>query len=131
MKTTYLHQRTANGMTASICVLVCYIEDMNQLFSPKHPFHCGAGSWPREAVLSCPLVKIGMTPRRDELEEFAVVLRDIAEARIAQPHSLFEHRVEYRREVAGRRIDDPQHLGRRGLLFERLARLGNEARIFH
>src|SRR3954462_6806773 len=41
----------------------------------------------------------------------------------AQPHRLVEHRVEHRREVAWRRIDDLQHLGGRGLLVERLARL--------
>ena len=37
-------------------------------------------------------------------------------------HCLFEHRVEYRREVAGRGIDDLQHFGGRGLLFQRLAK---------
>src|SRR5271169_4717368 len=36
-------------------------------------------------------------------------------------HCLREHRIEYRREVAGRRIDDLQHLGGGGLLVERLA----------
>ncbi|HVC54610.1 MAG TPA: hypothetical protein VND95_01565, partial [Stellaceae bacterium] len=40
-------------------------------------------------------------------------------------------RVEHRGEVAGRGIDDLQHLGGRGLLFEGLARLGDEARVFH
>jgi hypothetical protein len=33
---------------------------------------------------------------------------------------LLQYRVEYRREIAGRRIDDLQHLGGRGLLSERL-----------
>jgi hypothetical protein len=35
------------------------------------------------------------------------------------------------REVAGRSIDDLQHLGGRGLLFERLARLGDQPRVLH
>ena len=46
-------------------------------------------------------------------------------------HCFFEHRVEHRREVAGRRIDDLQHLGRRGLLLQRLARLGQEPCVLH
>src|SRR5215472_5891554 len=42
---------------------------------------------------------------------------------------LLQNRVEYRREIAGRGIDDLQHLGGRGLLLQRLARLGDEPRI--
>ena len=44
---------------------------------------------------------------------------------------LLQHRVEHRREVAGRGIDDPQHLGGRGLLLQRLARLGDQPRVLH
>ena len=44
---------------------------------------------------------------------------------------LLQYRVEYRREVAGRRIDDLQDLGCRGLLLQCLARLGQEPCIFH
>src|SRR5438105_1035892 len=49
----------------------------------------------------------------------------------AQVQRLFEHRVKYRRELAGRGVDDPQHLGGGGLLFQGLARLGDEARVLH
>src|SRR5215470_2634843 len=51
--------------------------------------------------------------------------------RLTQVHRLFEHRVEYRLEVARRRIDDPQHLGGRGLLIQRLSRLGQQPHILH
>jgi hypothetical protein len=34
-------------------------------------------------------------------------------------------------QVARRRVDDAEHLGRRGLLIERLARLGQEPRVLH
>src|SRR5215467_13060415 len=44
---------------------------------------------------------------------------------------LFQYRVEYRREVAGRGIDDLQYLRGRGLLLQRLARLVNEPRVLH
>ena len=44
---------------------------------------------------------------------------------------LFQDRVEYWREVAGRGIDDLQYLGGRGLPFQGLARLGQEPRVLH
>ncbi|HUI95441.1 MAG TPA: hypothetical protein VLX44_06795, partial [Xanthobacteraceae bacterium] len=44
---------------------------------------------------------------------------------------LFDDRLKHRREVAGRRVDDAQYLGGRGLLFQRLAGLGHEPRILH
>src|SRR6516225_1520598 len=42
---------------------------------------------------------------------------------------LLQDRVKYWREIAGRRIDDLQYLGGRGLSLKRLPRLGQEARI--
>jgi hypothetical protein len=39
-------------------------------------------------------------------------------------HRLFEHRLEHWREIAGRGIDDPQHVGGRGLSLQRLVALG-------
>ena len=44
---------------------------------------------------------------------------------------LLEDRVEYRREVAGRRIDDLQYLGGRGLLLQCLTRLGQQSPVLH
>ena len=44
---------------------------------------------------------------------------------------LFQHRVEHRREIAGRGVDDLQYLGGRGLLLQRLARLGDQPRVLH
>src|SRR5947207_3309425 len=49
----------------------------------------------------------------------------------AQSSRLFEHRIEYRREIAGRGIDDLQHLRGGGLLRQRLARLGDQPRILY
>jgi len=44
---------------------------------------------------------------------------------------LFQDRIEHRREIAGRGIDDLQYLGGRGLLLQRLARLGQEPSVLH
>jgi hypothetical protein len=41
-----------------------------------------------------------------------------------QAHCFFEHRVEHRREIAGRRVDDLQDLGGRGFSGQRRVTLG-------
>jgi len=47
-----------------------------------------------------------------------------AHFRFAQHGRLFQHRIEHRGEIAGRRIDDLQHLGHRALAGERFVTLG-------
>jgi hypothetical protein len=42
---------------------------------------------------------------------------------LAEAHRIFENCVEHTREVAGRRVDDLQDLGSRGLLVESLITL--------
>ena len=44
---------------------------------------------------------------------------------------LFQYRFEHRHEVARRRVDNPEHLGGCGLLLQRLAGLGDQARVLH
>ena len=44
---------------------------------------------------------------------------------------LFQHRIEHRRQIAGRGVDHLQHLGGRGLLLQRLALLGDQPRVLH
>ncbi len=61
----------------------------------------------------------------------AVIEHQRTEGSATENVCLFQHRVEDRREVAGRGIDDLQHLRRCGLLVEGLARLGNEPRVLH
>src|SRR5262249_8323812 len=51
--------------------------------------------------------------------------------RAAEAVRLFQYRVEDRREVAARGVDDLQYLGGRGLLLQRLSSLGDEPRVFH
>jgi len=43
---------------------------------------------------------------------------------LAQAQCLFQDRVEYRREIAGRRVDDLQYLGHRRLAGQRFVALG-------
>src|SRR5689334_25280312 len=65
------------------------------------------------------------------MENFTIIRREVTEFRLTETACLFKHRIEDRREVAGRGIDDLQYLGGRGLLLQRLARLGDEPRILH
>ena len=51
--------------------------------------------------------------------------------RAADAQRLVQYSVEHRREVAGRAVDDPKHLGGRGLLLQRLACLGDQPRVLH
>ena len=53
---------------------------------------------------------------RGRTSQLAIKGPQNAERRLAEAHRLVEHRVEHRREVAGRAVDDLQDLGGRGLL---------------
>src|SRR6516162_4112255 len=61
----------------------------------------------------------------------AVISTDAAELRVAQSKCLLQHRVEDRPEITRRAVNDLQNLGSRGLLFQRLTRLGDEPRILY
>src|SRR5215831_3522815 len=54
-----------------------------------------------------------------------------AQCRAAKIVCLLQYRVEYRREVAGRGIDDAEYLRSSGLLLQGLARLGQQPRVLH
>ena len=66
-----------------------------------------------------------------DVDVLAIKSKQSPVCRLAQTDCLFEHGIEHRPEVSGRRINDLQHLGGRGLLLQRLARLGDQPRIFH
>src|SRR2546423_560293 len=64
-------------------------------------------------------------------ELLAVVGRQAPVRSAAKAHGLFEHRVEYRRDIAGRGIDDLEDFGGRSLLLQRLARLSYQTCILN
>src|SRR5215472_11009554 len=65
------------------------------------------------------------------MDPLAIIGPKGPESGSAQSQGLFEHRVEHRSEVAGRRIDDLQYLGRGGLLLQSFAGLGQKPRVLH
>ena len=58
----------------------------------------------------------GRTPHRSGSDVLTVVGKQMTAGRLAQPRRPFDHCVEHRREIAGRGIDDPEHLSGRRLL---------------
>jgi len=71
------------------------------------------------------------TADRDRAGLFAVVDLQAAVYGPAEAVCPFQNRVEHWHDVAGQAVDDPQHLGGRGLLLQRLAGLSQQPRIFH
>src|SRR5215831_8922033 len=66
---------------------------------------------------------------RDTAEGLAVEQIQGAACRAAVRARLFQYRLKDRLELTGRGVDDLQYLGRRGLLLQRLAQLGQQPRI--
>src|SRR5215467_4186949 len=58
------------------------------------------------------------------MEMLSIIGFEITKSRGAQTHRLFQHRIEHRGEIAGRGVDDAQHLGDRSLLSLTLVTFG-------
>ena len=109
-----------------------YVRNVNQAFSIGHALK--RTPWRRRegTSLAAESSKSGRhTTRSRRSETLAVISHEGAKCRLAKLGCLLQHRVEYRAEVTGRGIDDLQYLGSRSLLLQRLACLGQEARILH
>jgi hypothetical protein len=76
-------------------------------------------------MLPPPLDKARVAAHRSGSEILAVIGVQMATCGLAQPQRLFQHRIEHRLQVAGRGIDDLQHLGGGSLLFQCLVKLGS------
>ena len=74
---------------------------------------------------------LGYAMLRRSVKLLAIIGAQRAERGAAQPHAPFP--ASRRTPARGRRarIDDPQHLGGRGLLLQCLARLGDQPRVLH
>src|SRR5215470_198816 len=103
---------------------VCERLSGNQLLAPPRVIRPDALSQPAGERL-----RYAMT--RDRAEVLAVVKKQASEFGPAEGVRLIQDRVKHRRQIARRRIDDLQDLSGRGLLLQRLARLGEEPRVLH
>jgi hypothetical protein len=62
---------------------------------------------------------------RSEAGVAAIIDEQLTKRRSAEPHRVFEDCVKHRRKIAGRRVDDLQHLRHRGFSGERFVALGS------
>ena len=60
---------------------------------------------------------------RDGAKLLSIVGQQSAERSTAKTVCFLQYRLKHRGKVAGRRIDNLEHLGGRGLLFQRLVKL--------
>ena len=124
-------QRAPVRLPSAVRLLLFHVEVMNNPFASKHPSRTCTRSVERRILASVFGICGWNATHGGCAEELAVIDVEMAERSLAETHSLFENCVKNRAKVAGRGIDDLQHLGGRGLLLQRLARLGDEARVFH
>ncbi len=75
------------------------------------------------------MLRVAVSRHRAEI--LTVKGHDGTQGGTAEPVRLLQDRVEHRRQIAGRSVDDLQHLGGRGLLLQRLPLLGHQPRILH
>src|SRR5499427_2333497 len=116
------------GSISRVLPNVC---DMNDALATQQPPSRCVGRSTRRAVLPKPLAQTRCSTYCDRIEAFAVACPKCPRGRIAKGYCLLDHRLEHWVEIAGRGIDDLQHLGSGGLLLQGLARLGEEPRILH
>ena len=108
------------------------IGDADNPFARQNSSHRGIVAVRSDgATLSDPIAEPWIAVHRAKMKALTIPGSENAKGRLAQPRCLFKHCVEHRREVAGRGINDLQNLGSRGLLLQRLARLGDQPRVFH
>src|ERR1700693_227790 len=66
-----------------------------------------------------------------EMQQLSVKGSNCRLVGLAELCGALNHNVEHWPEITRVRVDDAEHLRRRGLLLQRLARLGNEPRVLH
>src|SRR5262249_15978339 len=69
--------------------------------------------------------------RRGKAQAGPLEEAETTERRLTEGLRLRDDRREYRLQLARRGVDDAEDFGRRGPLFEGLARLGQEPRVLH
>src|SRR5438270_10887138 len=65
------------------------------------------------------------------MKALTVIRHEITEAGLTQVQRLLQHRVEDRREIARRGVDDAKHFGGGSLLLQRIPSFGNEPSVLH
>src|SRR5215469_416940 len=121
--TALFHQCAESGGNADSLLARRICEPNNILAAHYPPRRRGIMSRCPRTIIPGPIGKLRVALCSDEMEALAVPGSEKAKGCFTQPQRLLQHRVEHRGEIAGRRIDDLQYVGGRGLLCERLVTL--------
>src|SRR5215472_16029970 len=102
----------ATGLTLLIDWICRQILNLNHVFSKHDAAQSAvpARSWKVGGRPKCVRQCRG-TAHSDGVKKLTVIRVDDAEGGVTQPHRLFEHCFEDRREVAWRGVDDLQYFG--------------------
>src|SRR5262249_25115317 len=112
------------------CAGAVQIIRRGKVFAPHDPIeHCPRRGRCHGTTLTDPFGKASVAMHRYGMKAFAVIRPQIAMGRLAKAGRLPQYHVEHWCEVAGRGVDDPQHLGGRGLL-HRASRVSVMRRAF-
>src|SRR5690242_1492331 len=118
-----------SGFTRPVRVVAGNVRDMYERFTEDEAVERHSRIWP--AVTRQRQILLRHAMRRQQRETLSIEARESPKRRIANAQRFLQDGIEDRGEIAGRGVDDPEHLGGRGLLFQSLASLGNQPRVLH
>jgi hypothetical protein len=119
------HQRPASGGALGA---LSNIDNLHEGFAVKQAIErptTKGSHWSRQELLE----RRRHVSARQHVKMPVIASLHGSERRVAEPQRLVEHRLEHRRQIAGRRIYDLQHPGGRGLLLQCFAGFGQEPRV--
>ena len=118
--TPEVSERSNRRITIEVGLGRSQIIDMHYLPRSRDPAETAAGIGTDYHASADVCVVRWNVMERASAERLAVIEIEGPEFCITQPYRVRQHCLEYRLQLAGRRADDPQHIGRRGLLLQRL-----------
>src|SRR5262249_45493192 len=117
----------AEPLPAISVVWVCqHVRNMHDFALKQGSSHCCAtlrNNWLSSEVLH---VGIGHTEFSYTFEHAVPLARDTTLISLAQPRGSLHQRIQYCFEIERRAANDPEHVGRRSLLLQRLVALADE-----
>ena len=121
--TADVSERSNRRITIEVGLGRSQIIDMHYLPRSRDPAETAAGIGTDHHALANVCVGGWDVMQRASAERLAVIEIERPEFCITQPHRISQHCLEYRLQLTGRRADDPQHIGRRRLLLQRLTQI--------
>ena len=115
-----IDQGAAVRLARTVSIRLQQVDELDMRLTFQQTSRCCSRSVVQGSASPVFVISRGKSVRRAGAKYFPVERVQDAEIRTAKMHRLAQHRVEYRREVAGRAADDLKNLRGRGLLLQRL-----------